>query len=186
MRWRNLPRRKMIPKLTHSEACKMVEDALERVGKTLAYIRLRLAEDSYFIERTGSEMKVKGTVEEANLLCNINFYGAYLQGARRMALALQEWDMLDVPLKKIGRGNYKGTQKRKPKPVIKAVFDLFMEDTRNLEWCLHGLPENVEIFTEDKTDRKGKVIGAIAKFLKKETKYTEIQTCMFATSSHVI
>lgn len=164
----------MIPKLTHTEACKLVEDALERVGKTLAYIRLRLAEDPFYQERNSKERVIKGAVEEANILCNINFYGAYLQGARRMALALEEWDLLDFPSKKIGRGNHKGTQKRKPKPIIKAVFDLFMENTRNLEWCLHGLPDNVEIATEDKTDKKGKVIGARARFVKKEIKYTEI------------
>lgn len=164
----------MIPELTHTEACQLVEDALERVVKTLAYIRLRLAKDPHFMARPGSEMTVRGTVGEANLICNINFYGAYLQGARRMALALQEWDMLEVPLKKIGSGNYKGTLKRKPKPVIKAVFDLFMENTRNLEWCLHGLPDNVDIVTENKTDKKGKVIGVKAKFVKMETKYKEI------------
>lgn len=163
----------MIPKLTHSEACKLVEDALERVGKTLAYIRCKLEQRNTDkpIQLTLFE---QNTLEEANLLCNINWYGAYLQGAQRMALALQEWDMLDVPLKKISSGNYKGTLKRKPKPVIKAVFDLFLENTRNLEWCLHGLPDNVEIVTENKTDKKGKVIGVKAKFVKKETKYKEI------------
>ena len=164
----------MIPKLTHTEACKMVEDALERVGKTLAYIRLKLAETPNYMDLSGSEMKVKGSVNEANLLCNINFYGAYLQGARRMMLALQEWDLLDVPLKKIGSGNYKGTQKRQPKPVNKAVIDLFMENTRNLEWCLHGQPDNVELTVCDKSDAKGKVIGKKAMFMKKETRYKEI------------
>ena len=161
----------MIPKLTHTEACKMVEDALERVGKTLAYIRLRLAKDPAY---AGLEMKIQGTVDEANLICNINYYGAYLQGAQRMALALQEWDLLDFPLKKIGSGNYKGTQKRSPKPVNKAVFDLFIENTRNLEWCLHGLPDNVEIVTREILNNKGKVTGVKASFIKKETKYKEI------------
>lgn len=164
----------MIPKLTHTEACRMVEDAIERVGKTLAYIRLKLAEDPNYMESSGSEMKVKAIVNEANLLCNINYYGAYLQGAQRMALALQEWDMLDTPLKKIGSGNYKSTKKREPKPVIQAIFDLFLENTRNLEWCLHGLPENVEIFTLPEYDKKGKIKGYKAKFGKRETKYTEI------------
>ena len=163
----------MIPKLTHTEACKMVEDALERVGKRLAYIHLQLADDPYY-EKRGKERIIKSAVDEANLICNINYYGAYLQGARRMALALEEWDMLAVPLKKIGSGNYKGTQKRAKPIVVKAVFDLFMENTRNLEWCLHGLPDNVEIFTQDKTDAKGKVIGKKAIFGKKEIKYKEI------------
>ncbi|MDE6231080.1 MAG: hypothetical protein K2M37_05630 [Muribaculaceae bacterium] len=164
----------MIPKLTHTEACRMVEDAIERVGKTLAYIRLRLAENPNYMSCSGSEIKVKASVNEANLLCNINYYGAYLQGAQRMALALQEWDMLDTPLKKIGSGNYKGTKKREPKPVIQAIFDLFLENTRNLDWCLHGLPDNVEIVTQDVLNNKGKVTGVKAKFVKKETKYKEI------------
>ena len=161
----------MIPKLTHTEACELVEDALERVGKTLAYIRLRLAEDPAY---AGLERKIKGVVDEANILCNINYYGAYLQGAQRMALALQEWDMLAVPLKKIGSGNYKGTQKRAKPIVVKAVFDLFLESTRNLEWCLHGLPGNVEIVTQKILNNKGKVIGIKAKFVKKEISYKEI------------
>lgn len=163
----------MIPELTHTEACKLVEDALERVGKTLAYIRLQLAKDPRYV-KTGKERILKGTVDEANILCNVNYYGAYLQGAQRMALALEEWDLLDFPSKKIGRGNHKGTAKRSPKPVNKAVFDLFMESTRNLEWCLHGLPDNVEIFTQDKTDAKGRVVGKKAVFGKKEIKYKEI------------
>ena len=165
----------MIPELTHSEACKLVEDALERVGKTLAYIRLKLEKDPHYMQREGcGENKVNGVVDRANLLCNINFYGAYLQGARRMALALQEWDMLAVPLKKIGSCNYKGTQKRAKPVVVKALFDLFIENTRNLEWCLHGLPDNVEIATQEILNNKGKATGVKARFLKRETKYKEL------------
>ena len=165
----------MIAKLTHTEACKMVEDALERVGKTLAYIRLQLAEDPHYLGRDSHERLVKGTVDEANLICNVNYYGAYLQGAQRMALALEEWDLLDFPLKKIGHGShYKGTKKRAKPIVNKAVFDLFIENTRNLEWCLNGLPNDVEILIQDKTDTKGKVIGKKAVFGKREIKYKEI------------
>ncbi len=169
----------MIPKLTHTEACELVESALERVGRTLAYVRLKL--DSCQSEQNQlpgigvcSENQIKGLTEEANLLCNINLYGAYLQGARRMALALQELDLLDFPIKKIGGGNHKGTQKRASKPTNKAIFDLFLESTRNLEWCLNGLPGGVEIFTEPQLDKKGKKIGVKARFVKKEIKYNEI------------
>lgn len=158
--------------LTHTEACKLVEAALERVGKTLAYIRLRLDRDPVY--RKSKPMVIRRTVEEANILCNINFYGAYLQGAQRMALALEELDLLDFPLKKIGSGNYKGTQRRASRAENRAMFDLFMENTRNLEWCLYGLPPNVEILMEDKTDKSGKVIGVKARFVRKETKYTEV------------
>ena len=164
----------MIPKLTYTEACELVEDALERVGKTLVYIRMQLAKGPKYLSKDSHERKVKGVVDEANLICNINYYGAYLQGARRMALALQEWDLLDFPLKKIGSGNYKGTQKRAKPIIVKAVFDLFLENARNLEWCLHGLPEDIEIATQNVLDKKGKVKGVKAKFVKKETKYKEI------------
>ena len=163
----------MIPKLTHTEACKMVEDAIERVAKTLAYIRLRLAEDPHYMEREGcGERKVKGCVEEANVLCNINFYGAYLQGARAMLRAMQEQRLLNLP-------TVKGTKKSdaiKPteKHTVKALIGLINESARNLEWFLHGWPENVEIIIRDETDAKGKVIGKKAMFMKKETRYKEI------------
>lgn len=163
----------MIPKLTHTEACKMVEDALERIGKTLAYIRLKLAEDPHYMGRAGcGERKVKGCVEEANVLCNINFYGAYLQGARAMLRAMQEQCLLNLP-------TVKGTKKSdaiKPteKHTVKALIGLINESARNLEWFLHGWPENVEIIIRDETDAKGKVIGKKAMFMKKETRYKEI------------
>lgn len=163
----------MIPKMTHTEACKMVDDALERVGKTLAYIRLKLAEYPYYMDRAGcGERKVKNCVEEANLLCNINFYGAYLQGARAMLRAMQEQRLLNLP-------TVKGTKKSdaiKPteKHTVKALIGLINESARNLEWFLHGWPENVEIIIRDETDAKGKVIGKKAKFVKKEIKYKEI------------
>ena len=162
----------MIPKLTHTEACKLVEDALERVGKTLAYIRLRLAEDPYYMDYSGSEMKVKGSVNEANLICNINYYGAYLQGARAMLRAIQEQHLLNLP-------TVKGTKKSdaiKPteKHTVKALVELMSESTRNLEWFLHGWPKNVEIIVSNETDAKGKVIGKKAMFMKKEVKYKEI------------
>ena len=163
----------MVPKLTHTEACKMVEDALERVGKTLAYIRLKLAEDPHYMEREGcGENKVKGCVEEANVLCNINFYGAYLQGARAMLRTMQEQRLLNLP-------TVKGTKKSdaiKPmeKHTVKALVGLINESARNLEWFLHGWPENVEIIIRDETDAKGKVIGKKAMFMKKETRYKEI------------
>ena len=148
------------PKLTHAEACRMVEDAIERVGKTLAYIRLRLAEPNY-MDCSGSEMKVKASVNEANLLCNINYYGAYLQGAQAMYRAME-------------RNFYLDYRKKQDWLVSKAQLELFIENTRNLDWFLHDLPKDIELFTELKRDKKGKLIGAKAKFVKKETKYTEI------------
>ena len=149
------------PKLTHTEACRMVEDAIERVGKTLAYIRLKLAESPNYMESSGSEMKVKAIVNEANLLCNINHYGAYLSGAQAMYRAME-------------RNFYLDYRKKQDWLVSKAQLELFIENTRNLDWFLHDLPKDIELFTELKRDKKGKLIGAKAKFVKKETKYTEI------------
>lgn len=149
------------PKLTHTEACRMVEDAIERVGKTLAYIRLKLAESPNYMESSGSEMKVKARVNEANLLCNINYYGAYLSGAQAMYRAME-------------RNFYLDYQKKQEWLVSKAQLELFIENTRNLDWFLHDLPKDIELFTELKRDKKGKLIGAKAKFVKRETKYTEI------------
>lgn len=168
------------PKLTHTEACKMVEDALERVEKTLAYVRLKLdcnqpKDDTLPGIGECSEWRIKGLVEEANLLCNINWYGAYLKGAIAMALALQDWDLLDFSLKKAGHGGYsKISVKRADRIVNKAVFDLFLSSTRNLEYCLHGLPDGIEIFTDIERDKKGKIKAAKAKFVKKQTTYKEI------------
>ena len=149
------------PKLTHAEACRMVEDVIERVGKTLAYIRLKLAESPNYMESSGSEMKVKAIVNEANLLCNINYYGAYLSGAQAMYRAME-------------RNFYLDYRKKQDWLVSKAQLELFIENTRNLDWFLHDYPKGVEIFTELERDKKGKLIGAKAKFVKKETKYTEI------------
>ncbi|MDE7442131.1 MAG: hypothetical protein K2M69_08195 [Muribaculaceae bacterium] len=151
----------MIPKLTHTEACRMVEDAIERVGKTLAYIRLRLAENPNYMDCSGSEMKVKARVNEANLLCNINHYGAYISGAQAMYRAME-------------RNFYLDYKKKQDWLISKAQLKLFMENTRNLDWFLHDYPKGVEIFTELERDKKGKVMSAKAKFVKKETKYTEI------------
>lgn len=147
----------------------MVEDALDRIGKTLAYIRLRLAEDPLYLDRTNGEMKVKGAIEEANLLCNINYYGAYLQGARRMALVMQEHRLLNLPTLKGGKKH--DAVKPADKHDVKALVELMNESPRNFEWFLHGWPNNVEIFISHEEDRKGKIIGAKAKFVRKEVKY---------------
>lgn len=161
--------------LTHEEACVLVEDAIERCAKTLAYIRLKL-ECRKPNPKTDVQLSLfeQNTVEQANLLCNINWYGAYLKGAQAMALALKEWNLMDFPQQKIGSGNYKGTAKRENPIVNKAVFDLFLSSTRNMEYCMQGLPNNVEIRFHTEKDKKGKVVKATAKFVKKETKYKEI------------
>lgn len=166
------------PKLTHTEACKLVEDALERVGKTLAYVRLKLhgIRDGGNINFYGSrcnELRVRSTVDESNLLCNINWYGAYLSGAQAMLRAMQDHRLLNLP-------TIKGTKKSDAvKPAephdVKALVALMSESTRNLDWFLHGWPENVEVCISHERDKKGKVIGAKAKFVKKVTTIVEIK-----------
>lgn len=163
----------MQPELTHEEACRLVEDAIERCAKTLAYIRLKL---EYRNPKEPKQLSLfeMNTVEQANLLCNINWYGAYLKGAQAMALALADWNLMDFPQKKIGSCNYKGTVKRENPKVNKAIYDLFLSSTRNMEYCIQGLPNNVEIRFNTEKDKKGKVVKATAKFVKKETEYKEI------------
>lgn len=165
--------------ITHAEACGLVEDALERVYKTLLYVRARLDRykpDTVFdFERSASDyMEVKAKVDHADLLCNINWYGAYLKGAIAMALALRDMDLLDFPAVRISSGKYKATVSRAHPIVNKSIFDLFMSSTRNIEWLLYGVPNNVELRTQCEYDKKGKIIGAESKFYKKEITRTEI------------
>lgn len=162
------------PKLTHEEACRLVEDALERCTKRLAYIRLKL---EYKSPKASEQLSLfdLDAVDRANLLRNINWYGAYLSGARAMARALEEWDLLDFPKKKTVHGGYSPIVLQRNDPIVnKAVLDLFLSSPRNIEYCLQGLPNNVEIQLNTERDKKGKVVKATAKFVKKETKYKEI------------
>lgn len=160
--------------LTHGEACRLVEDAIERCAKSLAYIRLKLEKREPKASEQLSLFELD-VVEQANILCNINWYGAYLSGARAMARALEEWDLLDFPKRKIGHGGYSPITIQRNDPIVnKAILDLFLSSTRNIEYCLRGLPNNVEIQLDTEKDKKGKVVKATAKFVKKETKFKEI------------
>lgn len=158
----------MQSKMTHTEACELVEDALERAAETLTYIRLRLAENPNSV----SEIKVKNAVAEVDLLCQINYYGAFLKGARSMLRTLEDQCMLNLPTLK----GYKKGDAIKPmnKHYVKAVLKLIKESARNLDWFLHGSPGNVELCVRPETDAKGKVVGATAKFMKKEVKLKEV------------
>lgn len=156
----------MIPKLTHSEACALVESALERVSKTLMYVRLMLDINQpkpNTLPGIGacSENRIKGLVDEANLLCNINYYGAYMSGARAMFCALERMSYLDF-------------KKKQDWLIAKAQLKLFMDNNRNLDWFLHEMPNDVDIFTELERDKRGKVIGAKAKFYRKKLIREEI------------
>lgn len=152
--------------LTHTEACRMVEETIERVAKTLAYIRLRLYDNQSpkdILPSTGpcSENRIKSLVDKANVLCNINYYGAYLSGATAMYVAMERMLYLDY-------------KKKVDWIEAKAQLKLFMENTRNLEWLLTEIPEGVDLYTQYERDKKGKVIGAKCKFYKKEIIRKEI------------
>lgn len=158
----------MTPKLTHTECCRIVEDALERVAKTLAYIRMRL-DSGRNAKRTQLSLFEKNTVEEANLLCNINYYGAYLQGARTMYLALKDGGYLDIPKEADGTFTAKETR-----IMNNAHLQCFCENARNLDWFLHGTPKDIDLATTFERDKKGKIVGAKSKFYKKEIMRKEV------------
>lgn len=161
----------MQAKLTHEEACKLVDNAIERCYNTLMYIRLKLSQSN----SQNLSLFEQNTVEQVNLLCNINWYGAYLHGAQAMARALEDWDLLDFPKKKTGHGSYAAITIQRANPIInKAIYDLFLSSSRNLEYCLNGLPSNMEIQYDVQRNKKGKVIEAKARFVKKVIKYEEI------------
>ena len=159
-------------KLTHTEACELVEELLDRMVKTLAYVRLRLdaKHGKGAIPNDGKPHQLslfaEVAIEEANLLKNINWYGAYLAGARKMLTVLKDHEMLHIA---------GATHNKNDTFVNKAHLDLCMASSRNLEWFLKGIPnDNVTIRTEFIRDKKGKIIDAKAAFVKKETNYKEI------------
>jgi len=147
----------MQSELTHAEACRLVEDAIERCAKTLAYIRLKL-EHRNPKEPEQLSLFEMNTVEQANLLCNINWYGAYLKGARAMYRALSNKGFLDFYAKK------------EDKICNEAMLKAYMQNTRNMEWLLTDVPNGVELRTTFDRDKKGKGGKAAPKLEKKEPK----------------
>lgn len=144
------------PVMTHEEACGLVEGAIERCAKTLAYIRLKLE------RKPALSLFDLDTVEQANILCNINWHGAYLKGANAMYRALINKGFLDFYAKK------------EDKITNDAILKAYMQNTRNMEWLLTDLPVNVEVRTIFERDKKGKVVAATSKFVRKKTEYKEI------------
>lgn len=152
----------MLPKLTHEDACRLVEDAIEKCHKTLAYIRLKLEYRNPNPKREQLSLFEQTTVEHANLLCNINWYGAYIAGAKAMYRALTTKGFIDYVAKKEDRIAYD------------AMLKAYMQSTRNMEWLLTDVPKGVELITTFERDKKGKIVKATSRFVKKETKYKEI------------
>lgn len=165
-------RKIMSLELTHTEACELVEELLDRMVKTLAYVRMKIDEPHsvHHIADDGKPHQLslfaEVAIEEANLLKNVNFYGAYLAGAKRMLTALKDHGMLYIDGIKHGKEN---------KFINKALLDLYMASSRNLEWFLTDLPDDsVRVRIEFMRDRKGRIKEAKATFVKKETAYKEI------------
>lgn len=155
-------------KLSHEEACRLVEDSLERAVNTLLYIKAKLSRPhpNGTLRQLSLFDEIK--IERANLLCNINCYGAYLKGAKAMFRALERNGFLDVPDRE---SNKKATEDR---ITNRAMLDLYLENSRNLEWLLSEVPDTVRMITSFERDKKGKVIKAKSKFYKNEVIRKEI------------
>lgn len=149
--------------LTHTEACALVEKSIERAVNTLLYIRSKLE-----AERKLSLFEQEFCENEVNILCNINWYGAYLAGAKAMFRAMERNRYLAVK-------PAKGEKLTAEDMIInKAQLRLYMSSGRNLEWLLTELPSKIEIHTKLTRDKKGKVVDAVAMFVEKTTQYEKI------------
>lgn len=140
----------MKAKLTHEEACELVEDSIKRLVAELCYLR----------GHNPTSLRAEVALNKANVLENMYYYGAYLKGARAMYLALKDRGFLEQPAK--GR------------IINNAMLKAYMESTRNMEWLLEGLPESIELHTVIERDSKGKPKSAKSRFVKKEVEFKEV------------
>lgn len=154
----------MIPKLTHTEACQIVEKCLDRISGTVAYIRCKLE------KRPDIPLSLfdYNAVDEANLLCNINYYGAYLKGVKTTINALREYGLLDIP-------KPEGWNKDKDDKIYnKAMIDLIMQDSVSMDRFLAHDYDDIR-FTDHERDKKGKLVKCRAYFEKRVTTSVEIK-----------
>lgn len=153
-------------KLTHEEACRLVEDSIQRAVNTLLYIREKLNKPYPNGNPRQLSLFDEANIEKANLFCNINWYGAYLKGAKAMYSALERKGFLDIPSS--------AKKANEDRITNKAMLDLYMANSRNFEWLLTEVPDSVQMVTSFERNKKGKVIKAKSKFYKKETIRKEI------------
>lgn len=144
--------------MTHTEACALVENVLERAIKTLAYIRLN--------SHRYSSDAIKNSAESADLLCNIHWYGAYLLGARTMLLKLRDNELCKEP-------NKEAIRDKDEKIYSKAILDLLMSDTLNTETFLSHNYDEIR-FTDHERNKKGKLLKCRAYFAKRVVEYKEV------------
>lgn len=157
--------------LTHAEACALVEKSLEHAINTLRYIRGKLEIPlKNGEERQLSLFEQNFCEEQVKLLCNINWYGAYLAGAKAMYRALESKGYLAVPANK-GSGV---TRRANDLIINKAQLKLYMSSSRNIEWLLTDVPIKITIRTNLIRNNKGKVVGAESKFYRKTALYEEV------------
>lgn len=148
--------------MTHDEACELVQGSVERALTTLLHIQKRLEKGKPFSRQ--DELRVK----DFDVLYNINFYGAFLQGARKMYLALHDHGFLDIPC------NACFQTSRERKLTNEAMIKCYMDSTRNMEWLLNGMPQGIEMYTAYERDKNGKVKSAKSEFRKEVVKYERV------------
>lgn len=161
----------MIETLTVEEAYAIVEDALVESINELMLVRKRLERRKNINPRADiyGDVEYTRVTKKADLLRNINYYGAYIKGAKAMYLRLKEYGFLEIPKEK-------GCKKTTKEDRISnnALLDLYMKSTRNMEWLLCGTPLNIKTMVKFKRDGKGKVVGAEAIFYREEIKKVEV------------
>lgn len=136
---------------------------MERGLQTLLYIRKRLG-NSVMVD----EWMIGRCSYVSDVLCHIDNYGAYLAGAKAMFRTLKNQGLLDIPKEASSRS------KREDSITNEALLKLYLKDSRNLDWFLHGVPGNVEVRIKTERDKKGKTVKATAFFVKRETTYQEV------------
>lgn len=145
--------------MTHLDACIQVKKSLEQVKATLEHINNEIEQGKDFIFHDS------GIFDRANLLCNINWFGAYIKGAKAMYRALYNKGYLEIPHPK-GWGKVTNETKL----ANQAQLLLYMKDVRNLEWLLTEPPQNIGIYTKFEKNPKDKIIGAKSNFYDTDTK----------------
>lgn len=142
--------------ITHEEACELIEQAVRCLLMELVHIRERRHKHPF----DGLTVDEQRVLEKSVVVTNINYYGAFLKGARAMYRALGANGFLEQP--------------KSDAIVNKAMLAAYMSSTRNMEWLLEGMPKGVELHTEIERDQKGRIKGAKSKFITKVTITKEV------------
>jgi hypothetical protein len=153
-------------KLTHEECCALVEGSIEKGLQRLEYIKKRLHKGEDFVK---TEVVASNCYFANNVLCNINYYGAYLHGMKQLLLKLRDAGLLEESRPKNGIPHAKGDELL----YNKAIIDLLFADTRNIEMFLTD--EHSIRFTDHERNKKGKLVKCRAYFAKRVTMYREVK-----------